>query len=87
MLIYGPGGYKYKDFLVIGTPMQVVLWILSIFLLTILNAKNWWIIWGVMFLTLMLVVGVRMFDLSRVKSRFGNKKNECNNSEEGVVDC
>ena len=81
-MIYGPGGYKYKDFLVIGTPIQVVLWILSIFLLTILDEKNWWIIWGVMFLTLMLVVGVRMFNLSSVTSRFRGKRNE-----EGVVDC
>merc|ERR1712232_1272875 len=27
MMVYGPGGYKYNDFLLIGTPMQIVLWV------------------------------------------------------------
>ena len=84
LLIYGPGGYKYKDFLLIGTPMQVVLWLLSIFLLSYLDGSNWWLIWGGMFLLLILVVGFQIFDLSKLISRFRRKTK--NNFEEGVVD-
>lgn len=29
LLIYGPGGYKYMDFVYIGLPLQIFLWILS----------------------------------------------------------
>jgi len=35
LLIYGPGGYKYMDFIKIGTPLQIVLWIISIVLLSV----------------------------------------------------
>ena len=55
-MIYGPGGYKYNDFLVIGTPMQVVLWILSVGLLTTTTGSNFYISWlvslGVLFLAM-----------------------------------
>lgn len=29
LLIYGPGGYKYMDFVYFGFPLQIVLWLLS----------------------------------------------------------
>jgi len=44
LLIYGPGGYKYTDFLWIGTPMQVVLWIFSVCIVTI-SEDSWYISW------------------------------------------
>lgn len=43
LLIYGPGGYKYKDFLMFGTPMQIVLWILSICYLSVITP--WYLSW------------------------------------------
>ncbi|GMI01604.1 hypothetical protein TrVE_jg9815 [Triparma verrucosa] len=46
LMVYGPGGYKYMDFLKFGTPMQIVLWLFSV---CILSAKstflNFFIIW------------------------------------------
>eukprot|EP00526_Cylindrotheca_closterium_P004033 CAMPEP_0113606276 /NCGR_PEP_ID=MMETSP0017_2-20120614/2769_1 /TAXON_ID=2856 /ORGANISM="Cylindrotheca closterium" /LENGTH=1216 /DNA_ID=CAMNT_0000514811 /DNA_START=270 /DNA_END=3920 /DNA_ORIENTATION=- /assembly_acc=CAM_ASM_000147 len=69
LLIYGPGGYKYKDFLVIGTPMQLVLWILSIILLSSMNDRTWWMYWAGMFLLLMFIVLTRMANLSRILPR------------------
>merc|ERR1719162_1044263 len=43
LLIYGPGGYKYMDFVVIGTPMQLVLWIVTVFLLATTTNSNFYI--------------------------------------------
>ena len=32
-MIYGPGNYKFKDYLVVGTPLNILLWIIgSIFI-------------------------------------------------------
>lgn len=44
LIIYGPGGYKVKDFLMIGTPMQLILWILTTVILTN-TTMAWWISW------------------------------------------
>lgn len=32
-MIYGPGGYKFRDFLVFGTPLNLIYWILCSFLI------------------------------------------------------
>jgi ABC-type multidrug transport system permease subunit len=82
-LIYGPGGYKYKDFLVVGTPMQVVLWILSIIMLSMMDGSNWWIFWIAMFLLLILIVGTRMFNISSLLPHREEKK-EASGSDSGV---
>jgi di/tricarboxylate transporter len=29
MMVYGPGGYKFTDFLRIGLPMNIMSWILA----------------------------------------------------------
>jgi hypothetical protein len=49
LMIYGPGGYKYNDFLVIGTPMQILLWIATVFLLATTTNSNFYISWLVSF--------------------------------------
>mmetsp|Transcript_26730 Transcript_26730/g.53353 ORF Transcript_26730/g.53353 Transcript_26730/m.53353 type:complete len:1289 (+) Transcript_26730:191-4057(+) len=59
LLIYGPGGYKVKDFLYIGTPMQIVLWVLTTAILS--NTTNpWYLSWivtsSVFVLTLVVFV-------------------------------
>ncbi|CAB9507029.1 Sodium/sulfate cotransporter [Seminavis robusta] len=57
LMIYGPGGYKSKDFLVIGTPLQLGLWILTTVLLG--TPSNWWLSWVVTFAAFLLVVIVK----------------------------
>lgn len=54
LLIYGPGGYKYNDFLRIGTPMQVVLWILSIIFISA-DPSKWYLSWIISALVLCAV--------------------------------
>mmetsp|Transcript_14471 Transcript_14471/g.20628 ORF Transcript_14471/g.20628 Transcript_14471/m.20628 type:complete len:715 (-) Transcript_14471:17-2161(-) len=48
LLIYGPGGYKYNDFLRIGTPMQLLLWILSVILVSA-TGNSWYLTWAISF--------------------------------------
>ena len=57
LLIYGPGGYKYNDFLVFGTPMQVVLWVLST---AYLVTRPWYVSWLGTAALLCLVVAARV---------------------------
>ena len=66
-MIYGPGGYKYNDFLIIGTPMQIVLWILSVALLATTTSSNFYISWLVCLGLLVLVIAITSCD---VKSLF-----------------
>lgn len=58
LLIYGPGGYKYNDFLKFGTPMQLVLLLLSTLFLVVANV--WWISWIASALVLGVVVLLRL---------------------------
>jgi len=59
LLVYGPGSYTYSDFLRMGTPMQIVLWILSVALLS-LDPSQWYIGWIGTTVVFLLVVAVRM---------------------------
>lgn len=61
-MIYGPGGYKYNDFLRIGTPMQFVLWICTVALLVTTNGSNFYISWLVSFGVLLFVASVIICD-------------------------
>lgn len=73
LLIYGPGGYKYADFLRIGTPMQVVLWILSIVFVS--NSSRWYISWIVTGVVLILTSIFLTFDSRNLCGR-SSPKNE-----------
>lgn len=33
MMIYGPGGYRFSDFLKIGTPLNLILWVVAVILI------------------------------------------------------
>jgi di/tricarboxylate transporter len=68
LLIYGPGGYKYRDFLVFGSPMQIILWVLSVAFLVI---EPWYISWIVSAVTLIFVLFWRVVNSSL--SRFLNQ--------------
>ena len=64
---------QYKDFLVVGTPMQVVLWILTILFLT-LSGTNWWISWLLTFVALIVVAVLLSYDVSSIFSDTGDQK-------------
>lgn len=56
LMIYGPGGYKSKDFLAIGGPLQVILWI---FTTVLLSTPSTWISWGISFAVFVLVLFIK----------------------------
>jgi len=33
MIVYGPGGYRFSDFLKIGIPLNLILWFVAVFLI------------------------------------------------------
>jgi di/tricarboxylate transporter len=35
LMVYGPGGYKFGDFIKIGIPLNVILWIIASILIPI----------------------------------------------------
>jgi len=72
LLIYGPGGYKVKDFVYMGTPMQVILWIFTTAILTNTSVP-WWVSWIWTFGVLVLVCLVFVFS-ALVKSTFKKAK-------------
>jgi len=44
-MVYGPGGYVFKDFLRFGVPMQVVQLVVSVAVIA-LGSSLWWVSWG-----------------------------------------
>lgn len=72
LLVYGPGGYKVKDFVYIGTPMQVILWIVTVSILSN-TTTPWWVSWIWSFGVFALVSLVFVFP-SLVKSHWKKAK-------------
>jgi Sodium:sulfate symporter transmembrane region len=70
LLVFGPGKYKYKDFLYFGTPMHVVLWISATAIMTVSPWYNSWIVAGALFLS---VAFIRVF-YAAIKSLYGSKE-------------
>jgi di/tricarboxylate transporter len=66
LMVMGPGGYSTKDFLVFGTPMQVVLWISTTMFLV---ATRWWLCWLTSFAVLVAVAVVRVSQDLRAKKK------------------
>ena len=63
LMVYGPGGYKYLDFLKIGVPMQVLLWVFTVAVLSVGDRVSPWAVWGfwiVGAVVLVLAVAVRV---------------------------
>lgn len=58
LMVMGPGGYNTKDFLIFGTPMQVVLAVVSTIALV---APASWLVWLLSFAVLVLVSALRVF--------------------------
>ena len=45
LMVYGPGGYVFKDFLRFGVPMQVVQMVVSVVVI-VLGDRFWYVSWG-----------------------------------------
>lgn len=58
LMVYGPGGFQYADFLRFGTPMQIVLWVLTTAYLTVI--KPWYVSWVATGAVTILVIAVRL---------------------------
>lgn len=58
LLVYGPGRYSTWDFLLIGTPLQLILMVLSIVFLV--SIEPWWISWFVTIASLSVVAAARI---------------------------
>ena len=35
-MVYGPGGYRFRDYLIFGAPLKVVFWLLSVVLIPVI---------------------------------------------------
>ncbi|GAX22224.1 hypothetical protein FisN_19Lh292 [Fistulifera solaris] len=71
LLIYGPGGYKYTDFLKMGTPLQIVLWVASILFLSVFE---WYISWLGSAIILVASIAFRLLEASHATARKTDRK-------------
>jgi di/tricarboxylate transporter len=35
MMVYGPGGYRFNDFVRVGVPLNLLLWVVAVILIPI----------------------------------------------------
>ncbi|GAX22225.1 hypothetical protein FisN_19Lh293 [Fistulifera solaris] len=64
LLIYGPGGYTFGDFVRFGVPLQLLLWICGVLFLTVVD---WYISWIASAVVLVAVAAFRLLGDSRKK--------------------
>lgn len=84
-MVYGPGGYKTADFFKIGTPMQVLLWIVSTVLLETTTKSNFYISW-LASLAALVVVSVFLIGNPLACFRRSDKRTEASgNSGDALV--
>jgi hypothetical protein len=73
LLVYGPGAYKVKDFVYIGTPMQVILWIFTTAIISN-TTSPWWMSWITTFAVFVVTLLVLVFP-SCVKNSIAKARN------------
>jgi hypothetical protein len=59
LMVYGPGGYSNLDFMKFGAPMQVILW-LSTMAMVSAPDEVWYIFWMISVLGLVVAVAIRL---------------------------
>jgi di/tricarboxylate transporter len=76
LLIYGSGGYNVKDFLKIGAPMQLILWVFTTLILTNPTGMWWpsWVATGIVFIVVSAVLVSSSSLRDGLKLGLGSKK-------------
>ena len=69
LMVMGPGGYSTSDFLILGTPMQLVLTVVTTLALV---TKAWYLVW---LAALVVLVVVSVFRYLTERKRSPGKKN------------
>jgi di/tricarboxylate transporter len=67
LMIYGPGGYTAKDFLLMGGPLQFLLWLVTTAILS--TKQPWWISWLVTFALLLSAAASRLLSSNWNRSK------------------
>ncbi|KAL7518562.1 hypothetical protein ACHAWX_003377 [Stephanocyclus meneghinianus] len=80
LLIYGPGGYTVKDFLYLGTPMQIILWILTTAILS--NSSNMWYLSWIWTSAIWCFVMVVLVCPSTIKEKCGGRKSGAHDKDQ-----
>ena len=62
LMVYGPGGYVFKDFLNFGFPMQLVQLVVSV--AAIAADELWWLLWIVLGGVLFVVSLAKVYGIS-----------------------
>lgn len=65
LMVMGPGGYSTSDFLVFGTPMQLVLTVVST--IALVTEKLWYVVW-LAALGILVLVSLLRYGMDRKKS-------------------
>ena len=68
LMVYGPGGYVFKDFLRFGVPMQVVQLVVSVTVIA-LGSSLWWVSWGASAVAFGAACAAMMWEKIRLKRR------------------
>ena len=71
LMVYGPGGYANLDFLKFGAPMQILLWLSSIAMVSAFSKSNptWVISWIVCGIGFVVVAGLSLTRFSLLKRK------------------
>lgn len=67
LMVYGPGGYVFKDFLTFGFPMQLVQLIVSV--AVIAADELWWLLWLVLGGVLLVVCVAKVYGFENTISK------------------
>ena len=67
LMVYGPGGYVFKDFLTFGFPMQLVQLIISV--AVIAADELWWLLWLVLGGVLLVVCVAKVYGFENTISK------------------
>jgi hypothetical protein len=60
LMVYIPGGYSNMDYMKFGAPMQLLLWISSVAMISAPNDDKWYIAWFICAAGLFVVAAVKL---------------------------